>query len=583
VSGAAGATWSEPLAVSPATQYAEEANVALDDQGDVVVVWRQSIDSYNSTIWVSVKPAGGSFSDPVELSELPGQNQEPEVALGPAGEVIVVWGSEAGSGKFEGERVMFSEGSVSGGAFSPPKAIALNGRYGGGLPLKVGIDEHGEALVAWQGYPEHMLYATRAPGAQSFSSSVAVTNPGNSLDRPSIAIASDGSAVVAWTGWVEKATNGKSWQGAFAAVREAGGAFAPTQTLEVAPCLYPDYVYDAINDAGQAVVSWTANQPECESVLTAGVRASYRDPARPFEAPVPITPQTLTLAGGDAVAPDGTVTVSGDGPNQSDSLVAVRRMRDGSYGDREVIGQGQPFEHPPALATDVAGNLYAATDTRTWVSGPPPETGDDVPDSGIVGNIALAGNGFAAEDSWLQTADGELNSMPIVATAGDGQAAVIWTTGLVSRRSRAEVSMLQPEGPNPTPPATPEGGTPPPPLELVQATTRAGQTSSPLTGLTASPTTSAQSSVRGTIQKATGAARRPSQIVVRGRVGKHDSAVVVRLLRGKAVLRTVQAHIAGGHFRALVSAVGLPSGRYRIQIQLRGRHTLVEQRWISLA
>jgi hypothetical protein len=430
-----------------------------------------------------------------------------------------------------------------------------------------------------------MLYATRAPGAQSFSAPVAVTNPGNSLDRPSIAIASDGSAVVAWTGWVEKNTNGKSWEGAFAAVREAGGAFAPTQTLEEAPCLYPDYIHDAINDAGQAVVSWTANQPECESVLTAGVRASYRDPARPFQAPVPITPQTLTLAGGDAVAPDGTVTVSGDGPNQSDSLVAVRRMRDGSYGDREVIGEGQPFENPPALAVDAAGNLYAATDTRTWVSGPPPETGDDVPDSGIVANIALAGDGFAAQDSWLQTADGELNSMPSVATAGDGQAVVIWTTGLVSRRSRAEISLLQPEGPSPTPPPTPEGDTPPPPLELVQATISAGQTSSsPLTGLTASPITTAQSSVRGTIQKATGAARRPSQIVVRGRVRKHDSDVVVRLLRGKEVLRTVHAHIAGGHFHALVSAVGLPRGRYRIQIQMRrGRHRVVKQRWISVA
>jgi hypothetical protein len=579
-SGAAGATWSEPLAVSPTEQYAEEPNVAIDDHGDVAVVWRQSIDSYNSAIQVSVKPAGSSFSAPIELSNGPGQSPEPAVALGPAGEVLVVWESEDGTRKISGERVMFSEGSVAGGEFSEPKAIAMEGVSGGGRPLKVAIDRHGEALAVWEGFPGHMVYATRAPGAGSFSAPVAVTNPGLSVDRPGIAIADNGSAIVAWTGWVEKETDGKSWVGAFAAVREAGGAFGPAQTLELAPCMYSYPVDTAINDAGQAVVSWTAENPECESG-GAGVSASYRVPGQAFQNPVTIPPQTLGQAGGDAVSPNGTVTVSGRGPG---SLVALTRMPDGSYGDREVISQDQPFEDPPALATDAAGNLYAASDTREEVPGPEP--GDDVPESAIIANFAPAGGGFAAE-SLLQTTYEELDSMPVFATAGGGQAAMVWNAGFDSQRSRTELSTLQPEGPalTPSPPATPEGGTPPPPLKPVQATTSAGQTSAPSsTPATSSPTTTAQSSVLGTTEKATRTAPRPPRLVVRGRVGKHASAVIVRLLRGPDVIRTAHAHIGGGHFRALLSVVGLPRGRYRVQILLRrGGREFSEQRWISLA
>ena len=474
---------------------------------------------------------------------------------------------------------MFSEGSVASGGFSEPKTIAQRGVDGGGLTLKAVIDRQGEALVVWQGL-EHMVYATRTPGAQSFSVPVEVSNPGLSLDRPGIAIASNGSAVVAWTGWVEKKTNGKSWRGAFAAVRDAKGAFGQAQTLEVAPCLYPDDVHDAINEAGQAIVSWTANQLECESVLTAGVRASYRDPGHPFQTPVGISPQTLALAGGDAVSPSGTVTVSG---RASGSMVALTRMPDGSYGNRQVISQDQPFEDPPVLATDAAGNLYAATDTREEVPGPEP--GDDVPESAIIANVAPAGGGFAAE-SVLQNRYEEYDSMPVFATAGDGQAALIWSAGTVASRRRAYLAMLQPEGPPPTPspPVTPEGATPPPSPAPIQATTSAGQASalSP-TGIMTSPIPTAQSSVLGVTQEATGTGPRPAQLVVRGRVGKHASAVVVRLLRGRDVLRTAHGHIVDGHFRALLSVVGLPRGRYRMQILMRrGRRKLLEQRWISL-
>jgi hypothetical protein len=573
-SGAAGFTWSEPLAVSPTTQYAEEPNIAIDEGGDAVVVWRQRINAYESAIWVSVKPAGGTYSAPIELLNGPGQNQEPEVALGPAGEVIVAWGSEDRTRKIEGERLMFSKGSVVTGVFSAPQAIAKDSVGGGGLPLDIGIDGHGEALVVWQGMADNFLYATRAPGAQAFSAPVEISNPGLSIDRPDIAIAHDGAAVVAWTGSVEKRTNGKSWTGAFAAVREPGGTFGTTQTLEVAPCLYEGYVDTAINDPGQAVVSWTANQPECESVLTDGVRVSYREPRQPFENPASIPWQTLALAGGDAVSPSGQVTVSG---RTTGALVSLTRMPDGSYGNREVIAENQPFEDSPTLAADTAGNLYAATETRDEVPGPEP--GDDVPESQIIANFAPDGGGFGAE-SVLQKSYEQIDSMPVIATAGAGQAAMIWSGGTV-----AYLSTLQPDGsaPPPSPPATPGGSAPAPTVTAAQTGTSGGQTSSPPNAPLTSPPTTAHGSAPATTGGATGTTARPRELLVSGRLGGHTS-VQVRLLRGAHLLRTAHARIINGHYRALVNVGGLPPGRYRMQIlQRRGRRELMEQRWISLA
>ena len=517
-----------------------------------------------------MKPAGGSYSAPIELLNGPGQNQEPEVALGPEGEVIIVWGSQDRTRKIEGERLMFSEGSVATGAFSAPQAIAKDSVGGGGLPLDVGIDGHGEALVIWQGMANNMLYGTRAPSAQNFSAPAEISNPGLSIDRPDIAIARDGAAVVAWTGWVEKRTNGKYWAGAFAAVREPGGAFDATHTLEVAPCLYPDYVDSAINDSGQAVVSWTANQPECESVLSNGVRASYREPRQPFENPAIIPWQTLALAGGDAVSPSGRVTVSG---RTTGALVSLTRMPDGSYGNRDVISQDQPFEDSATLATDTAGNLYAATETRDEVPGPEP--GDDVPESQIIANFAPVGQGFGAEDV-LQKSDEQIDSMPVFATAGDGQAAMIWTGGTV-----AYLSVLQPEGPATTPsPVASESNAPAPTVTRVQTGTTAEQTSSP-PPLT-SPTMTAPGSVPTTSGGASDPSSRPRELLVRGRLGSHTS-VVVRLLHGGHVVRSAHARLGDGHFRALLSVGGLPQGRYRMQILRRGgARDLSVQRWISL-
>ncbi len=436
--GATAARWGEPVTISPAGQYVEAPRVAIDERGDVAVAWVDRTTAYHTTVQLSVKYGGGAFSPPVTITEAAGENTEPVVALGPEGQVMVVWQSEVNSGDLARELLMFSSGSIVGGGFSPPQAISGYEGGNGSMYPDVAIDEHGEALAVWVGLGNGGLhYATRASGATGFSAPGTVTNPGSAMSSPSIAIAQSGASLVAWM----------DDQHVYAAVREAGGAFAGAQTIESAPCLRPG-VNTAINEDGEAVVSWTADNPECEGG-TEGVRASYRAPRQLFEAPGREA-KMLALAGGVAVSPKGKVTLSGPGAAATPySLITATRMADGSYGSPEAFSEAG---EEPVLAYDAAGNLYAATDTRLW-------EGNESPDSGIVGNVAPAQGGFDPESSWLQTVQGELDSAPIIAAAGNGQAAVVWATGLVGQGFRAELSTLLPESLSPSVP-TPAATTP---------------------------------------------------------------------------------------------------------------------------
>jgi hypothetical protein len=555
-SGATAARWSEPLTVSPAGQYVEAPRVAIDERGDVAVVWVDRTNEYHTTVQLSVKYAGGSLSPPITITEAAGENTEPVVALGPEGQVIVVWQSEASSGNLARELLMFSSGSITGGGFSPPQAISDYEGGNGSMYPDVAIDEHGEALAVWVGLGDGGIhYATRAPGADGFSVPGTVTNPGSAMSSPSIAIAQNGAALAAWM----------DDQHVYAAVREAGDAFGGAQTVEQAPCLRPG-VNTAINEGGKAVVSWTADNPKCEGG-TEGVRASYHAPGQPFEAPGREA-KMLALAGGVAVSPKGKVTLSGPGTTATPySLITATRMADGSYGSPEAFSEAG---EEPVVAYDTAGNLYAATDTRAW-------EGNENPDSGIIGNVALAQGGFDPESSWLQTVRGELDLAPVIAAAGNGQAVVVWATGLVGQSFRAELSTLLPESLSPSvpnPAATPESPGPAP--EVSEGAPHMSSAPMPSTAATA------QQGASPTIEKLDVTATGRRLLAVSGRA-RNASLVLVRLLQHGHVLRSVQARLDGGRFRVVLSVAGLPRGRYRIEILLRsGRRERVEQRWATV-
>src|SRR4051794_31717955 len=65
-------TWLTPVPLSDASRAAGEVDIAFDRQGTAIAVWSRS-NGTNTVIQASVRPPGGAFSAPQNLSAT-GQN-----------------------------------------------------------------------------------------------------------------------------------------------------------------------------------------------------------------------------------------------------------------------------------------------------------------------------------------------------------------------------------------------------------------------------------------------------------------------------------------------------------------------------
>jgi hypothetical protein len=561
--------WSAPVTLSPADQQAVAPRVAVNARGDEAVVWRNRLDDFNATVQLSVRPAGGAFSAPIAITEAPGQNETPSVAVGPEGRVLVLWAVEADTEYLARELVVASWGSVDGGAFTAPKAISGYEGGNGFMYPQAAIAGDGEGLAIWRGLDEQVHWATSAPGSESFSAPRAIANPSEDLFNQTVAVSSNGAAVVAWT----------DYSAVYSAVREPGGSFGATQTVESKSCAGDD-LHAAIDDAGAAVLDWSVDwrelsEKECEVGGTpTWLRAAYRSPGKPFDVPVNAAEmEGWSRAGGVAVSPAGRVSISAKGkllsPTATSYDTALTRLSNGAYGDPEAIVQKAPVEEPAVLAYDAAGNLYAAADTRTYEEGP--EEGVAIPVSGVLANIAPAGGRFATESIWLQSGLHGFDSLPVVAAAGEGHALAAWEAD--GRLSRIELSEAQP-GEQSSGEASPSGSE-----ETVPGT---GEQNVPA-GQSATSAGAARG-VAGTIasRSAVVHAAPRRRLTVTGR-SERAGEVVVRLVRSGRVVRSVRARLRQGRFEAVLSIAGVPPGHYRLQIlRRRGSSQRTEVRAANL-
>ncbi len=91
-----GGSWSGPADLSSGRSIAEAPQVAVDRAGDAVAVWSDSANS-PSVILGATRPAGGGWGGPQRLSEQGENSVEAQIALGPDGNGVGAWTRESGS------------------------------------------------------------------------------------------------------------------------------------------------------------------------------------------------------------------------------------------------------------------------------------------------------------------------------------------------------------------------------------------------------------------------------------------------------------------------------------------------------
>jgi hypothetical protein len=149
-------------------------------------------------IQIATRPAGGSWSAPVSISE-PGHRliQDPQIAVGPQGEATAIWQRSNGS-----YLVVQGAARPAGGAWSRPVDLTTgDGR--GGQHLHLVVDSWGNATGIWEGYdagpgPDFAIQAATHPAGGAWSRPTDISRWARSLSEPQIAIDPQGGSTAIW-------------------------------------------------------------------------------------------------------------------------------------------------------------------------------------------------------------------------------------------------------------------------------------------------------------------------------------------------------------------------------------------------
>ena len=94
VSKDGGKTFSGKQQVHPEAVYSDAASLAVDDMGNVRIVWHAKINGLRRLFTSVSLDEGQSFSLPVEMNIPDGKSQFPATAVGIDGTVYVIWEHE---------------------------------------------------------------------------------------------------------------------------------------------------------------------------------------------------------------------------------------------------------------------------------------------------------------------------------------------------------------------------------------------------------------------------------------------------------------------------------------------------------
>lgn len=182
---APGGSFGAPVDLSAAGQDVSTPQVTTAPDGRTTAVWVRSNGS-NSIVQAAARAPGGAFGAPVDLSA-PGQDAlRPDIAAGADGTVIAVWDRTTPTG-----RVIQGSVRPPGGTFSAPVDVSAEDVPSRGP--RVAIADDGTATAVWiQGTLAQS--STRPPGG-AFSAPITLAVDGT---RPRVALAPDGSATAVW-------------------------------------------------------------------------------------------------------------------------------------------------------------------------------------------------------------------------------------------------------------------------------------------------------------------------------------------------------------------------------------------------
>jgi len=231
----AGGDWSAPEALPVADEVdGFSPQVSIDAAGTAIAVWQRFDLSYD-VIEAAVRPVGGDWSAPDELSSSAENARSPRIAMNAAGSAVAAWSAIGGG--------IHSASRPAGGDWSAPEEVSA-----AGVEPSLAIDSNGSAFALWPGpgSTEQILrVATRPPGG-SWSAPEELSPEAEQFQSYDLDVSAAAGVVATWTRGVSSTSHEVQ-----AAVRPPGGSWSAPEDVsaEGEDAGLPDLGFDATGDA----------------------------------------------------------------------------------------------------------------------------------------------------------------------------------------------------------------------------------------------------------------------------------------------------------------------------------------------
>jgi PKD domain len=342
----AGGDWSEPEVLSLPGEEGERSQVTIDAAGNAIAVWftGDSISDYVARS--AVRPPGGEWSEPEDVSDSISEAVTPQLALDAASEAVAVWTA------FEaGDRIVQGAVRSASGEWSEPDDLSDAGQDV--TPLEapdVAIDAAGNAIAVWKLEGSNFIVqgAVRPADQEDWAAPDDLSDAGQDAGEPAVAMNGPGEAVAVWT----RLDGTDTVQGA---VRPAGGDWADPDDLSD-PGQDAGEPGVAIDEAGEAVAVWRRSNGS-NNIVQGAVRPAGGEWADADD---------LSASGQNGSSPVVAMNVAvgavamwyrDDGADFR--VQAAVRPPDGEWSKPDTLsaaGEGAAF---PEVALDAAGNAIA--------------------------------------------------------------------------------------------------------------------------------------------------------------------------------------------------------------------------------
>ena len=137
-----GGAWGNPMDASPAGRRSTEPQVAVDPAGNAAAVWKRSDIGPYTIVQAASMAAGGGWSGAQDLTGFGESVETPQVAIDPGGNAVALWGRSSGAPTVIEGRIR-----PAGGGWGPPVNVSSIGRTA--TEPDLALDPAGDGVAVW--------------------------------------------------------------------------------------------------------------------------------------------------------------------------------------------------------------------------------------------------------------------------------------------------------------------------------------------------------------------------------------------------------------------------------------------------